>query len=300
MTPLQTQGRREEVVLIRVDGDKYWATLEDGKERPLKIDETYQRALDDNRVAAIRAEWDRVASGNATFSLRKNGDLFIVDGQHMVVAAILEHEDAVIGEIFTGISVSREADLRLKRNNRRADTALEKFYAQLAKERETPGEATAIAVLLAEYGAHVNRTINQSTGINCIATVRELYKRDEQGLLLRWTLTLLRDTFGQLEGPVVGTAMMKAVAWFLAGHQGEYDRPKLIGQIDRVGLAEIVDVARGFRRAMGGPDWINQYRALIEIYNRAVRNDAKKLEMKTQRWGQYESGPGWGRGNRKG
>lgn len=294
------RARRLEAVDILVDDDgDHRIKLEDGSSHPTIVDQGYQRPLDQKKVEQIREDWDPVAPDALTLSLRRNGALAIVNGQHLIVAALLEGETCLLAEIFEGLSVPREADLRLKKNNQRPDTALEKFYARLAAERPTPGvkraagekprprKATAIVKLLAEFDTQINRSPNRHAGINCVGTIERLYNRQEggrSGAILRRTLRALKEAYGNLSGEVVNSPLIEGTAWFLTVHYGEYSWQKLINQMEKVGPAEIHDIARGFKRAMGGADWLNSYRALVEVYNRSIRRVENKLEMKTSRW----------------
>lgn len=289
MTPFD-KGRRgekrvEDIITVRVDeANNHHATRDTtGKEHPLIVDPRYQRGLDQRKVEEIRSDWDPIAADHVVLSLRKNGDLAIVNGQHLIVAALLEGETVLLAEVYTGLTVPREADIRLKKNNARPDTALEKFHARLAKEEETPGVATAIVALLGAFETHINKSPSKYEGINCVGVVERLYGRDD-GVILRRTMKATKEAFGKLAGDPVTGAPLEGLAWFLTVHYGEYKWPKLIDQMRKNGVADLNYIARGFKRVMGGADWINYYRALVEVYNKSVRKSEAKLEMKTTRW----------------
>lgn len=266
------------------------AVLENGNRYELLVDMSYQRSLDQRKVEQIRKNWDPVAADPIVLSLRSYKKAAIVNGQHEMHAALLEGEECLLAEVFTGLTVSQEADLRLKKNNSRPDTALEKFYARIKAEEPTGGVATNIVAVLEEFGTKINRAPNKASGINCVGTVERIYER-RNGTILKRTLLLLKSAYGVLAGPVVSSPLLEGAAWFLAAHENEYKWKKLVDQIQKDGPDGIYDRARGFKRAMGGSDWLNHYRAMVEIYNRAVRKPEDKLDLKTSRWSQEPEGP---------
>jgi hypothetical protein len=283
-TVSEKRHRRLEAVDLLSDGQGgYVVVLEDGTRYALIVDMEYQRPLDQRKVEQIREDWDPIAADPIVLSLRAKRVAAIVNGQHQIHAALLEGETELLAEVFTGLTVPREADLRLKKNNSRPDTVLEKFYARLAAEKPRGGKATDIVALLAEFDTQVNRSPNKHSGINCIGTVERLYDRRE-GMILRRTLLLLTESYKKLAGPVVSSPLLEGAAWFLAVHEGEYSWRKLTEQMKKHGPDGIYDMSRGFKKAMGGSDWLNHYRAMVEAYNKSVRKPNGKLEMKTSRW----------------
>lgn len=287
----------EVVELVNRSGDTL-VVLEDGTEHALIVDMGYQRVLNRRKVEDIRSEFDEDACGALVLSLRRNGDAAIVDGQHLIQAMVLEGVTEAFADIYEGITVARESRIRRIQNDRRPDTSLEKFKADLAAEGTKGGPITELVALLARHGTKINSSPTMSSGINCPSTIQNLYERDDGPRLLDETFSVLTSAFSKLGGKVVSASMIDGLAWFLVGHHGEYSRRKLVQQMASAGADEIADISRGFKRAMGGADWVNHYRALVEVYNRGVRKVDAKLEMKTARWGAAagfgRSGQGWG------
>src|SRR5262252_187429 len=116
MAPFENENSRQ-LEVIRIEG--------------LKVDRRYQRPLDQKLVERILANFEFAAMDAIRVSRRKNGSEYIVNGQHSTAAAQLAGETEVLAFVYTGLSVQEEADLRLKANNRRSDTALERFHGQL-------------------------------------------------------------------------------------------------------------------------------------------------------------------------
>lgn len=243
----------------------------------LQVDHRYQRDLNQNLVEKILADWDFVASDIASISQREDGSLWIIDGQHRAAAAKLAGETEILAFVYVGLTIEEEADKRLKANNGRADSSLERFHAQHTAGKP---ETLAIVSLCEEFGTKVNRSMNKSSGINAVSCLETLYRVDG-GLLLRETLLLLRDAYGEIQGTVATEPVLRGCAWFLRQHSREMSRADLRGRMSRDGVDEVLRKARSHKSAMGGSLWVNFYRALVEVYNHR-RAEHNRLEWRTQ------------------
>ena len=119
----------------------------------LKVDLLYQRDLDATVVEKIAREYDIVTAGTIVVSLRDNGDMFIVDGQHRVAGATLAKETHMLAQIIEGLTEQEEAVLRLKGNYKKNDRIGEVFRARIFAQDPV---ALGIRDLLAEYDTRIN------------------------------------------------------------------------------------------------------------------------------------------------
>ena len=244
----------------------------------LNVDHSYQRALNQNLVERILAQWDMVAADAITVSRRKNGKLYIVNGQHRAAAAKLAGETEILAFVYDGLTRAEEADLRLKANNRRSDNQLERFQAQLTQGNK---ESKAIKALLAEFDTMINRTANKHTGINCVACIESLYRLD--AVALRRTLQALHEAHGDLRGDSVTVPPLRGTFWFITHHH-DYKWRELIDRLDKAGVDDLLRRGRSHQSVQGGPLWLNYYRAIVEAYNYR-RTEEKRLETITKFWG---------------
>jgi hypothetical protein len=251
----------------------------------LRIDHRYQRPLDQGLVERILSDWDPIAADPLTISQRADGSLWIVNGQHEAAAATLKGETEMLAFIYTGLTVKQEADLRLKKNNRRSDTPLERFHAQVMAGN---AESLAIVALLAEFGTEINKQVTAYHGINAVAAVEHVFRWDE-GTTLRQTLFVVRDSFGEIKGDAASGALIKGIAWFIRQHAGQVNMRELIRRVSRYDADEIRRKARSHKAVVGGADWINVYRALVEIYNHR-RAEHTRIEPRVKTWGTVDRG----------
>ena len=263
--------------------EKYRRTLEVLSIDDLEIDEAYQRPLSQKHVEEILADLEVAAADAISVSKRKNGKLYIVNGQHVAAALKLSGETEILAFVYVGLTPKEEARLRLIKNHSRGDTSLEKFHARIAS-----GEAKALAIqkLLGEFGTHVNRSPSKYSGINSVAALDWLM--DDSPDQLRWTMVFLRDAFDEISGDAASGDMIKGVHWFIKVHPGEYSRKDLVSRVRTGGPEDVLRRARNHKSVSGGAGWLNVYRALVEIYNYR-RTERSKLEMKTRYWSEEKS-----------
>jgi hypothetical protein len=242
----------------------------------LKVDHRYQRLLNQNLVEEIHAAWDMVAADVITVSRRDTGELYIVNGQHRAAAAKLAGETEMLAFVYEGLTVEQEADLRLKSNTQRPDTSLERFWASVTRGDK---RARAIVALLEEFETKVNRSPNNANGVNCVSTLEMLYTDSEQ--LLRGTLRAIKEAHGTINGEPARVPVIRGVFWFLKVHEGDYHWSSLIDRMAKHGPDDLMRRARSHKVVAGGPDWINYYRALLEVYNYR-RAEHTRLEARTK------------------
>lgn len=242
----------------------------------LHVDHAYQRELNQNLVEEILRDWDMVAADAITVSKRSNGRLFIVNGQHRAAAAKLAGETELLAFVYEGLTRAKEADLRLKANNRRGDTSLERFHAQLTAGRR---ESRAIVALLDEFGTSINRVSSIHKGVNCVSAVEKMYREDPE--MLRRTLRLVTEAFGVVAGVQATDAVLRGTFWFLKVHDGDYHLPSLRERLHTQGPEDLLRKARSHHAVAGGAGWLNYYRAVVEAYNHR-RMEHTRLEVRTK------------------
>lgn len=256
----------------------------------INVDPDYQRDLRHDLINKIARNYDIVKAGPILVSERDDGSLWAVDGQHRMGGAEQSGETEIFAHVVHGLSQADEAELRLARNDRKSDTAQEKFRSRL-----TMGDpvAHAITKVVEEAGTHINTTTpNSHSGINAIATLEQLYQLDYSGRWLKRVLDLIGDAFQtvddhgeikrEMNGETCSTSMLKSVCWFLGQHVDtkECTRVDYLARLETMGYDDIKRKAITHQAALGGSLWVNFYRGMVEAYNWR-RTDAKKLGWKT-------------------
>jgi hypothetical protein len=257
----------------------------------INVDSAYQRDLRHDLVNEIARGWDIVKAGPILLSVREDGTLWCVDGQHRLAGAQQAGESEMFAHVVHGLTQAQEAELRLARNVRRGDTIAEKFRTRLVMGDP---KAHQIIELIAQQHTQVNLVPNSAHGINAIATVELLYDIDGTGVWLVRTLRAIREAYSEGEDfyaddidpcmtpATCSTSMMKAVCWFLGQHIDihEISYTEWVERLGSVGVDDIRRKAVSHKAANGGALWLNTYRALVEVWN-FRRTDAKKLQWKT-------------------
>lgn len=285
ITPHPVKYDKKQTKLLSDQGQV--GTLEIVKIDDLHRDMSYQRPINQELVDDIASKWDIAAAGAIVVSRRKNGDLYIVNGQHRTAAARQVGEIEIVAQVINGLSAKEESILRLKGNFRKPDKPQERFRAQLAAG---DADSHAIKQIVEAVGGVINTGTSGTYGINCISTLEGLYRRD-RGILLTRSLEAIKETFGSLDGPPVTVSVVKGMSWFLEQHPAGYDRGRFVERLSTVGVRGLLQQARNHKAVMGGAMWINTYRAMVEAYNERLA-DRNKLEVRTGKTSAYHRATG--------
>lgn len=244
----------------------------------LQVDTIYQRVPSMKLVDQIEADWNLIASELILVSDRGPredgsgilGGLFVVNGQHRLIAALrlgLEELDArVINLRKESNPVAIEAALRLQTGVRLSDKTFERFKAQLAAGDE---DSLKIVKILTSYGTKP-MTGPGEEGITAIATIERLFRVDD-GPLLSETLQVILDAWGDFDGRKSSSAIMKGIAWFIKTHVASADTPadraRLVSKLRSLTATQLDARARQFAGTMGGALWLNVHLAILDLYN---------------------------------
>jgi hypothetical protein len=245
----------------------------------LSIDHSYQRDLDPNLVEQISSQWDPKAAQVLLISRRADGSLWIVNGQHCAAGAKMRGLVQLPAQVHEGLTVKQEAALRLKANTRKGDKSLERFKAQVAAG---DAESKDIVKILAGFDTQINQWPNQHEGVNCVAAIEFLYRRD-RGVMLTRTLEVVKDAYGRVDGEYAKVVVFKGIAWILEKHERELDRARVVEKLRTIGVEALGAKMHMHKAALGGPGWLNFYRSLVEVYNDKL-GQAAKLEWKVGSW----------------
>jgi hypothetical protein len=244
----------------------------------LNIDHSYQRELNMSLVQRIAASWNPVAGEPVLVSRRKSGKLYVVNGQHRVSAKKILGAEMILGRVVNGLETAGEAELRLITNVQISERPNERFKAQLAANYE---ESHEILRIIVTHGVELNLDrVDPLAGLNAIATIEMIYRID-RGQTLEWVITLLSDLYKEVTSVNSGQPVLRAFAWFYTRHEAEYNREWLIKALREMPPAAWAKQSKDLHTLMGGSQWINYYRKLIEAYNEAAP-DGGALQMQTR------------------
>lgn len=147
----------------------------------IKIDDSYQRVVNDKIVRAIMRNYDnnRVDIKLVNYRPSRNGgEFYILDGQHtLTVEKELGHKTLTC-KVFIGLSKKEEAMLFSKQNEfRRSITAFAQFKAECVAKMEP---AISIKKLCKNYGIEISQNQGFTTS-NTITSIRKCYEIVKKG-----------------------------------------------------------------------------------------------------------------------
>lgn len=172
--------------------DRYKWTVQDApgqqqmvNKNNLHVDHTYQRSVNDNKLLVIARDWSWIACGSIVVADRE-GMLFVVDGQHRVMAA---RKRADITELPCLVFKTTEAKQEAKgflsaQTQRKPITSAEKFRALVTVEDPT---AEIVQKLLDSTG-HSPGSGMSSKSVKCVGTMLKEADTDAATLCNMWPL----------------------------------------------------------------------------------------------------------------
>jgi hypothetical protein len=151
----------------------------------LRIDPTYQRALNEHRRKRIAQAFNWAAFGVLVVAQREDGTMYVIDGQHRL-AAVLSRSDVVNVPVvvFPMVGVKDEAiDFLITNKDRKPMRGIESFRAMLVA-----GDKDAVAVndLVHACGREIGKA--KKSDVDCIITLLKLHRLDSVSLCRVWPL----------------------------------------------------------------------------------------------------------------
>ena len=147
--------------------------------RELQVDHTYQRdGISHAKILEIAKNWNPVASGVLIVSLRPNGEMYIIDGQHRWMASMKRSDVTHLNcRVFEFESVMDEAEAFLVLNQNRASVgSYHKHKAGLVSGNET---AIAVQRMADESGRDVvNGGGRARNTVCCVSVIASLYDKN--------------------------------------------------------------------------------------------------------------------------
>lgn len=155
----------------------------------MRVSPKAQREFRKTHAEKYAADFDFEAVGFPVVSLRE-GHYWIVDGQHRVEALkmIGWGDQQIQCECYEGLSESEEAELFLRRDERKAIRPFDKFKIALVAGRETE---TKINATVAHQGLKISTDASEDS-IAAISALRKVYETGGSTVLGR-DLRILRD-----------------------------------------------------------------------------------------------------------
>ena len=174
----------------------------------LQIDPAYQRQIDtgpsQSLIRKIAVQWNWDLCQPLVVARRENGDLFVIDGQHRLAAAVLRGDIAQLpAVVVSSTSPATEAANFVQLNQqRRPLNQMQLFHAALAAGDD---EAAAIAAAVAAAGLAIGRSFD-------LERVAPMTRTNTGGLQRAW----------RQHGAAAVRAALELLAAGLAGQRLKY------------------------------------------------------------------------------
>lgn len=240
----------------------------------LRLDK-YQRALNMPKVKEFAAKFDATQLGTVTVS-KRNGQLYIVDGQHRVVLAKMVKLTDLMAIVYEGLTYEEEAELFNKLNGANGEkTRLKKSDIFNANVEAKDDKALEIKNITEGLGFR----ISQASGANCLVAINAIYKiYNKYGAThLYNTLKLIKDTwFGETDS--LNNLMLTGVSEFVKIYSEEidYSERTFINQLSKVTARKVIADSKDDKST--NKIAVRTMNALLLYYNKGLRT--KKLENK--------------------
>jgi len=174
--------------------DRYGWSIQDNKgelrwinKMDVQVDYSYQRNTNEMKLKNIARDWSWIACG-AIVVANREGALFVVDGQHRVLAARKRSDITDLPcLVFTTSAAKQEAKGFLSaQTQRKPVTSIEKFKAMVVVEDP---DALFIQSLADKYGIHIKSGYAPGY-LKCVSSMLSHAKNDRETLAHIWPLVV--------------------------------------------------------------------------------------------------------------
>lgn len=228
----------------------------------LRIDRTYQRGDKADLVNEIGRGYDLTLAGYIVVSRRKNGSLYVVDGQQRTLGARKGGESEVLARVFEGLTVEEEASLYDALNRTKPLNSHEKFKGRHAARNP---QALDIYDIVHSLGGSIMGVDGYSMETIAAVSALEIVYGQGGKWGLTTTLSVIKSGLGELTRNTTPSGFLKAVHMAISRHSDELDQQRLAKRIAETGLLALKQkaVAYASRNADAG----GYYIALLDAYN---------------------------------
>ena len=229
----------------------------------------YARPLRPWRVNKLVSDFDRQALGVILLSMRANGSLAAIDGQHRIEAAKRLGITTLDALVFIDLSLEDEARLYRKFGDYLKQTPLDKYHAGVT---ERLPEYLAIQRILGNLGLHVPQVLGAGMhgidAVDSLIKVATIYRPEG----LQTALGLLQDAWNN-EQRSYRAITIQGTAMFLARFQDNpnFNRKRLVARMARLGISTVERQAYIIRDANIAPNPNSGWgQALLQIHNKGM------------------------------
>ena len=248
----------------------------------LKIDQDAQRGLNNAWVAAEAKEFDPEKLGLIVINKRKDGLMYIVDGQHRVaIILFLGWDDqSVPCEYFEGRTQQQEAGLFLSRNNRRSVRPYDRFRVRVTAKEPI---ACRIYTIVASFGLAVSNYGDGVARVTAVSAMERVYRgegisKTDGPNALKEALTIIIESWGKESKSFAGI-IIEGIGLAKLKYGKELNNNNLVKRLAKFtgGAAGLIGKARSSQEIHGQSIPRNCAAVIVDHYNRG--KSVGKLEI---------------------
>lgn len=242
------------------------------------VDSQVQRHLDRSWVTRTLEEegYRPEAVGVPAVSLRADGTLHMIDGQHRRALALESGRgmDEVDCQVYEGFTKAQEAAMFRLLNHRRAVGILDKFLIRIVE-----GDPTAVALneALQAHGWTVN-TGKADGRFAAVGALEKIYKgggfrEPGQRYIVDLTIEMITEAWGH--NPTgVRSEIVSGLGMVLLRHEIELDLPKVVTEmtVHEGGALGVVSRAKLLQRLRGGRLSDAAAEIIVAMHNKSKRS----------------------------
>lgn len=211
---------------------------------PMRIDEDpsgYQRPISQSRVDDLVDKFDAGEARSIYVSLRSDGTMWILDGQHTWAALTQMGFDSWPCRVFFNLTVPEEARrFAAYQSNTRRIPPVVQFNAEVIAKSPT---ASALDKILGDYYLRISssklRTRDGYLGVTSRAVFQKVYELGGEKLL-REVLQIAVDAWGQRKESYFGR-VLQGMGYLFAYAEGEFDRERMIAVLQNTTTKQLVE-----------------------------------------------------------
>lgn len=206
--------------------------------KSVKID-GYQRALEGDRAQKIAENFNPHLFDPIMLSKRKNGSLYIIDGQHRVIGAILAQVGKVPARVIKGLSREQEANLFVDAQlQRKPIRALDRFRAKvIAKDPLFLSIKTITEKAKFEIAPH--SAANSPRRLRCITLLVTVYKSLGKEHFQR-LIDILEGLSDGKETGHTNDMFIRPLCRILQEHRGQVSVKHMVKSFEKVSIEKVV------------------------------------------------------------
>ena len=233
----------------------------------LMVDERYQRALRPHRVEHLVTNWDDYSSGVIIISLRADGRMFILDGQHRVHAMMKRGVSVCKCEIFEHLPDWKEAQIFVNCNVVRGTVTKRDVFRAKVMGKDDLANIVAKVVEEEGYKISLHRGVHNPKEIAAVGTLEMICSplNESSAPRLRRVLRCVKATWPDFSRALDGKILLAFAHLFR--HAPQIHDERLQHRLSQDDPDKILARARNLQLSIGGQLTTSMMCIMIRSYN---------------------------------